>query len=353
VAVILGGILAALGGEEPAPDLEEANPLSGGERLRETVAYSAEEAWGYCTEFFVDRFFGDDREFEAHIHEIGKSVLVIRDDDLVKVHLHTQDPGGALSYAAGFGRLSNVKVEDMEAQTRTRTETEADNGGPLAPETTTNLGIVAASRGTGNRELFESMGVVVVEGGQGTNPSVEELARAVEETGAKAVILLPNNKNIVPTAERVRELVETEVYVVATTSIAGGLAVMIGFDPDGEAEEVAQEMREISEGLLCAEVTRSVRDARIEGRDVPEGAYIGMLNGKLLAVEGSVEEAALKLVEKMLEEGADMVTLLRGYGLDAQEARKILQRIKLLDGKVEVEIKDGGQPLYPLQMVAE
>jgi uncharacterized protein len=194
---------------------------------------------------------------------------------------------------------------------------------------------------------------VVVEGGQGTNPSVEELARAVEETGAEAVILLPNNKNIVPTAERVRELAKAEVHVVATTNIAGGLAVMIGFDPEGEAEEVAQEMHEISESLLCAEVTRAVREARIEGRDVPEGAYIGLLDGELLTVEEGVEDAALKLVEKMIEEGADVVTLLRGYWLDEITAHKILERIKLLDGRVEVEVKDGGQPLYPLQMVAE
>src|SRR5918997_370769 len=351
VAVILDGILAALGGEEPAPDLEEAEPAGGGERLRETVAHSAEEAWGYCTEFFVDGFSGDEREFEAHIHKIGKSVLVIPDNDLVKVHLHTQDPGGALSYAGGFGRLSSVKVEDMEAQTRGRAEASAENGD--APASTTNLGVVAASRGAGNRELFESMGAVVVEGGQGTNPSVEELARAVEETGAEAVILLPNNKNIVPTAERVRELAKAEVHVVATTNIVGGLAVMIGFDPEGEAAEVAQEMHEISESLLCAEVTRAVRGARIEGRDVPEGAYIGLLDGELLAVEEGVEDAALKLVEKMIEEGADVVTLLRGYGLDEMTAHTILERIKLLDGKVEVELKDGGQPLYPLQMVAE
>lgn len=351
VAVILDGILAALGGEEPAPDLEEAEPAGGGERLRETVAHSAEEAWGYCTEFFVDGFSGDERAFEAHIHKIGKSVLVIPDNDLVKVHLHTQDPGGALSYAGGFGRLSGVKVEDMEVQTRGRAEASAENGDAPAP--TTNLGVVAASRGAGNRELFESMGAVVVEGGQGTNPSVEELARAVEETGAEAVILLPNNKNIVPTVERVRELAKAEVHVVATTNIVGGLAVMIGFDPEGEAAEVAQEMHEISESLLCAEVTRAVREARIEGRDVPEGAYIGLLDGELLAVEEGVEDAALKLVEKMIEEGADVVTLLRGYGLDEITAHKILERIKLLDGRVEVEVKDGGQPLYPLQMVAE
>ncbi len=353
VAVILDGLLAALGGAEPAAAdlLDDEKPEAGGERLRETVAHSAEEAWGYCTEFFVDGFSGDEMKFGAHIHEMGKSVLVIPDDDLVKVHLHTQDPGSALTYAAGFGRLSGVKVEDMEAQTRAR----AQGGGspPIPSKTAASIGVVVASRGAGSRELFESMGAVVIEGGQGTNPSVEELIRAIEETGANAVILLPNNKNIVPTAERVRELVETEVYVVATTSIAGGLAVMIGFDPEGEAEEVAQDMREISEGLLCAEVTRAVREVRIEGRDVPEGAYIGLLDGELLAVEGSVEDAALKLVEKMLEEGADVVTLLRGYALDEGMARRILERIKLLDGKIEVEVKDGGQPLYPLQMVAE
>src|ERR671916_77657 len=162
VAVILDGILAALGGEEPAPDLEKAEPLRGEERLRETVSYSAEEAWGYCTEFFVGGFRGDEREFEAHIHEIGKSVLVIPDYDLVKVHLHTQDPGGALSYAAGFGRLSNVKVEDMEAQARTRTEAKSENGGPPPFQTTTNLGGVGAGPGTRNKEVFESMGVVGV-----------------------------------------------------------------------------------------------------------------------------------------------------------------------------------------------
>jgi DAK2 domain fusion protein YloV len=351
VAVILDGIVAALGGGTPGATPEEAVPARDGERLRETVAHSAQEAWGYCTEFFVDGFSGDQREFEAHMHEIGESVLVISDDDLIKVHLHTQDPGGALSYAGGFGRLSGVKVEDMEGQTRSRAGARAESCG--APVATTHLGVVAVSRGPGNRELFESMGAAVVEGGQGTNPSVEELARAVEEAGAEAVILLPNNNNIVPTAERVQELVEAEVYVVATTSIAGGLVVMLGFDPDGGAEEVAQEMSEISERLLCAEVTRAVREARIEGRNVPEGAYIGLLNGELLAVEGSVEEASHKLVEQMLEEGVDMVTLLRGYGLNEEVARKVMERIKLLDGRVEVEIKDGGQPLYPLQMVAE
>jgi uncharacterized protein len=351
VAVILDGIVAALGGEAPMTNLEEAESVSGGERLGETVAHSAEEVWGYCTEFFVDGFSGDEREFKAHIHEIGESVLVIPDDDLVKVHLHTQDPGGALSFAGGFGRLSGVKVEDMEAQTRRRARARAESCG--APVATTNLGVVAVSRGAGNRELFESMGAVVIEGGQGTNPSVEQFARTVEETGAEAVIILPNNSNIVPTAERVQELVEAEVYVVATTSIAGGLAVMLGFDPEGWAERVAQEMSEISESLLCAEVTQAVREARIEGRNVPEGSYIGLLNGKLLAVNGSIEEAALMLAEKMLEEGADMVTLLRGSGLNEEVTRKIMAGIKLLDDKVEVEIKDGGQPLYPLQMVAE
>src|ERR687898_269181 len=202
VAVILDGILAALGGEEPTPDLEEAEPLGGGERLRETVAHSTEEAWGYCTEFFVDGFFGDEREFEAHIHKIGKSVLVIPDNDLVKVHLHTQDPGGALTYASGFGRLSGVKVEDMEAQTRARVQGESQ---PVPPKAVANIGVVATSRGMGNRELFESMGAVVVEGGQAANPSAEELARAVEAAGVEDVILLPNNKNVLPTAEGLGE----------------------------------------------------------------------------------------------------------------------------------------------------
>jgi dihydroxyacetone kinase-like predicted kinase len=273
-------------------------------------------------------------------------VLVVADDDLVKVHLHTQDPGGALSYAGRFGRLSGVKVEDMEEQVRSRGEDAAEAAeGELA--------VVAASRGEGSRKLFEQMGAVVIEGGQGANPSAADFARAVEKTGAQAVILLPNNKNIVPTAEQVHELVDAEVHVVSTMSIAAGLAAMVGFDAEGAAEEVVEEMREITAGLRCAEVTQAVREASIDGREVPEGAYIGLLDGELIAVEDGVEDAAIKLVERMLEGSIDIVTLLRGYGMSERSAERVAEGIKRLDTGVDVEIKDGGQPLYPLQMVAE
>jgi dihydroxyacetone kinase-like predicted kinase len=194
---------------------------------------------------------------------------------------------------------------------------------------------------------------VVVEGGQGANPSAEELARAVETTGAQDVILLPNNKNIVPTAKSVGELVEARVYIVPTTSIACGLAVMVGFDAEGETEEVVEEMREISQEIHCAEVTQAVRDARVDGREVREGDYVGLLAGKLLVVEDMIEDAALKLVEMMLAEGVDVVTLLRGAELEESAAGEIAEAIRCLDDGVVVEIKDGGQPLYPLQMVAE
>ncbi|MDP9457007.1 MAG: DAK2 domain-containing protein [Actinomycetota bacterium] len=345
VAVILDGLRAALAGEElEIEESDEAVPNEG--LLKSTVEHSAEEAWGYCTEFVVNGFSGDADEFGAWIHEVGKSVLVIPDEDLVKVHLHTQDPGGAISYAGGFGRLSGVKVEDMEAQTKARVEHEA-----TAP--TVDLGVVAASRGAGNRSFFESMGAVVVEGGQGANPSTEDFVGAVARTGARTVILLPNNKNVIPTAEQVAGLVDVEVRVVPTRTIAGGLAAMVGYDAEGEPEEVVDEMCEIVSGLRCGEVTQAVREARIEGREVPEGAYLGLLNGELVAVEEGVEDAAIRLVERMLEEGVDVVTLLRGYGMDEGSARKVAERIRSLDEAVEVEVKDGGQPLYPLQMVAE
>lgn len=348
ISVILDGLVATFSGEEPVQDLPETK--AGGEGLRETIEHSAEEAWGYCTEFIVSGFSGDEREFEARIREMGKSVLVIPDRDLVKVHLHTQDPGGALTYAGSFGRLSGVKADDMEAQTRARAD---DGGDPSQVPSTAKLGVVAASRGAGNRTLFQSMGVVVVEGGQGANPSAEDFVRAVELAGAEAVILLPNNKNVVPTAEQVGELVEAEVYVVPTTSIAGGLAAMIGYDPEGEPADIVEEMCEISADLRCGEVTRAVREARIGDREVPEGAYIGLLDGELVTVEEGVEDAAVRLVEKMLEHGADVVTLLRGYGMDERSVWKVAERIKLLDNGVEIEVKDGGQPLYPLQVVAE
>jgi DAK2 domain fusion protein YloV len=340
VAVILDGIYACATGqeiEEPAEEVEETPDLD--------AIHAYEEAWGYCTEFVVTGFSGDAREFEDHINSSGKSVLVVADEDVVKVHLHTQDPGGTLSYAGGFGRLAGVKVDDMEAQVRSRADGSED-------EPSTRLGVVAASRGEGNRKLFEQMGAVVIEGGQGANPSAADFAGAVERTGAGSVVLLPNNKNIVPTAERVHELVDAEVHVVPTTSIAAGMATMVGFDPEGEQEGVLDEMREIAATVRSAEITRSVRDARVGGRDVPEGAYMGLLDGELFAVEGSVEEAALRLAEALLEE-ADVLTLVRGEELDEATLQRIADGIRGLDEAVEVEMRYGGQPLYPLQMVAE
>ena len=214
------------------------------------------------------------------------------------------------------------------------------------------MGVVVASRGEGNRELFERMGAVVIEGGQGSNPSAADFARGVEETRARSVVLLPNNKNIVPAAEQVHELVEAEVHVVPTPTIAAGLATMVGFDAEGETEEVVEEMREIADSVRSAEITRAVRDARVGRHEVPEGAYMGLLDGELFAVEDSLEEAALRLVEEMLGE-ADVVTLVGGEGLDEERLQRIAEEIRALDDVVEVEVRGGGQPLYPLQMVAQ
>ncbi len=254
VAVVLDGVYAwVTGGEIEAPDED------GEGRPDLEAIHAQEEAWGYCTEFLVDGFDGDAGEFEEHFYATGRSVFVVADEDVVKVHVHTQDPGEALTYAGGFGRLAGVKVDDMEAQVRSRDTAPKER--PAA-----SLGVVAASRGAGNRDLFERMGAVVIEGGQGENPSASDLASAADETGATTVVLLPNNKNIVPTAEQAGELVEASTHVVPTTSIAAGLAIMVGYDAEGEPDEVVDEMAEILASLRVAEVTRSVRDAHIGDR---------------------------------------------------------------------------------------
>jgi DAK2 domain fusion protein YloV len=337
VAVVLDGVYACVSGQEievpeggDAPDLE--------------AIHAQEEAWGYCTEFLVDGFGGDVEAFKERVYASGRSVLVVAQDDVVKVHVHTQDPGAALSYAGSFGRLAGVKVDDMEAQVRSR--------GP-EDRPAVRLGVVAASRGEGNRALLEQMGAVVIEGGQGENPSAADLAAAVEETGAQAVVVLPNNKNVIPTAAQVGELVEAKTYVVPTTNIAAGLAVMVGYDGEGEPDEVVEEMREISDSLRVGEVTRSVRDARVGDREVPNGAYIGLLDGDLIAVEDSVRQTALVIARKIVDGNADVLTLLKGEELSKVDLEEIIDGIGDLDEALEVEAKDGGQPLYPLQMVAE
>jgi hypothetical protein len=175
----------------------------------------------------------------------------------------------------------------------------------------------------------------------------------VEEAGAPTVVILPNNKNIVPTAERVGELVGVEVRVVPTRSIAAGLAAMVGFDAEGEPDEVFGEMEEIRESLHAAEVTRSVRDAKLDGQNVPEGSYIGFLDEEMVAAGQSVGEVALSLVRRIVGRGADLLTLVRGEDLDEEELQTLAEEIRALDEDLEVETRDGGQPLYPLQMVAE
>jgi len=345
VAVILDGLYACVTGEEIASTFEGDD---GAPDL--TAIHADEEAWGYCTQFVVAGFVGAAEEFEEHVYADGKSALVIADEDTVNVHVHTQDPGAMLSYAGGFGRLARVKIEDMEAQVRSRTE---EGGGGATGRVPGNVGVVAASRGDGNRSLFEEMGAVVVEGGQGANPSAADLAGAVEEAGSPTVVILPNNKNIVPTAERVGELVGVKVRVVPTRSIAAGLATMVGFDAEGEPDEVLGEMEEIRESLYVAEVTRSVRDAKLDGRDVPEGSYIGFLDHDMVAAGASVEEVALSLAREIVGRGADLLTLLRGEDLDPGDLEAMAEEIRALDEDLEVETRDGGQPLYPLQMVAE
>ncbi|CAN5896860.1 DAK2 domain-containing protein [soil metagenome] len=351
VAIILDGLHASVTGEEievPDPNDEDRAPDL------ETI-HAEEEAWGYCTEFLVTGFTGDADEFEEHIHSLGKSVLVVPDADLVKVHVHTQDPGEAISYGGSFGRLVGVKVDDMEAQVQDRSESPNGAVDHEADDAVSDkkIGVVVASRGAGCRQLFESMGAVVIEGGQGANPSAADFAGAVEKTGTESVVLLPNNKNIVPTTEQVPELVEADVYVIPTTSIAGGLAAMVGFEAEGEPESVYEEMSEIADSLRLGEVTQAVRDAQVEGREVLEGSFIGLLDGKLHVVEENIETTAYKLAESIVEDGADFLTLLCGEDLPAHAARMIEKKIRGLDEALEVEVHEGGQPMYPLQMAAE
>lgn len=358
VAVILDGIYAVLSGEKVEVSEDEGEPEEGVFGPDLDAIHAGEEAWGYCTEFIVTGFDGDASAFEDHIQDVGESVLVISDDDLVKVHLHTQDPGSVMSYAGGFGRLTGVKVDDMEAQVGSRldrgeTSGKSGNGHVAAG----SAAVVAASRGDGNRRLFEEMGAFVIEGGQGANPSAQDFAEAAREavrlSGAGGVILLPNNKNIIPTAEQVQELVEVEVTVVPTKVIVAGLSVMVAFDASETAEEVAEEMNEVLAELETVEVTQAVRDATVDGRKVAAGSYIALLNGKIESVGKSVGTVTVEAARAMISSGADLVTLLRGEGLEDGELEEIVAKIEALDGDVEVEVREGGQPLYPLQMAAE
>jgi DAK2 domain fusion protein YloV len=341
---LVRGIASALSGE-PLPAVAPELP----EELGIDAIHQELSRYRYCTTFLVEGQDLDADAIEAELERLGDSLLVVGDRETLKVHVHTDEPGRALSIGTARGVIDGVEIANMHEQTARREERLLE----AVPDTPpARSAVVAVVAGDGNRALFESLGATeIVPGGQSMNPSTAQLLDAVSAAAADEVILLPNNSNVILAAEQAAELAEKAVTVVRTDSIPAGLAAMVSFLPERSAAENAAEMAEALDGLITGEVTLASRDADLNGFSVREGRWLGLANGEAVAVGDAFDDVAEQVAEKLLAEPRLLLTLLTGDEAPALDG--LVGRIRERHPELELEVQAGGQPHYPLLLSAE
>lgn len=323
-----------------------------------------EEGWGYCTEFLIH---GEDLDLDRireAIAALGNSVMVVGDTELIKVHVHTDDPSRVITLSAGFGRLDRLNVGDMSSQHRRIREREngasADDpsepmlaGAPAEPRAN-GVGVVAVAAGPGLMEIFQGLGVdAMVEGGQTMNPSTQDLLAAVDGVPYDVVLLLPNNKNIVLAAGQVDALTAKTVHVLGTHSFPQGIAAVVAFNPDRSIEENLAAMNEAAQHVQTIEVTHAVRDSRSNGLTVRKGDVIALVNDRLEHAGKEYEAVVRAALDDIGAGGYELVTIYRGLQATDSEAERLSATIRGTYPGLEVELQSGGQEHYPFILSVE
>ena len=307
-----------------------------------------EEAFGFCTEFLLSDVTVPTEEIQELVAPFGDSLLVVGAEGYVKGHIHTEEPERLLAQVGQYGRMVRSKVEDMSEQ-----HSEILAGVDLAQAEPPAVAMVAVSDGYGIANAFRTLGARVVGGGQTNNPSVQDMADAVRSVGADTVVLMPNNKNIVMAAERVDELVpERDVRVLPTRTLGQGLAAAVVFQDDAEPDQLLEDMQEAADGSLTLEITTASRDASIEGVEVEEGQFIGLVDGKLRTSASTPEEVVEQL---MADFGGDheIGTLFHAASIDGARAQELADRLMETYEDLEIEVHVGAPDLYPYLIVLE
>lgn len=305
--------------------------------------------YGYCTEFFIKSSNGDPEKFRDIIKAYGDSIAVVGTDTLIKVHIHTNTPGTVLNEAMKLGELSRIKIDNMREQHRSLSDDMAHDE-PKQESVATQekeYGLITVAMGDGIRDIFKDLGVdVIIEGGQTMNPSTQDILEAVEKINAKNIIILPNNGNIVMAAQQARDISKKNVYVVPTKSIPQGITAVIALNPELTPEENLEEMTSAIENVKTGQVTYAVRDTVVNDVEIKEGNIIGMYNGKLVKSGAELDAVTKELLDEMMDEDSELVTIL--YGKDASEdsAKELAEYLEGNYPDCEVTINYGGQPLY-------
>lgn len=364
---VLKGAYDALIGKEIDYTIEGAP--TGAAHAKISAETEAEIKFGYCTEFIIvlNAPMSDNEEhaYKAFLESIGDSIVVVADDEIVKTHVHTNDPGLALQKALTFGSLSKIKIDNMREEhqeklikdsqklaAQQKAEEEAYEAAQ-ADEKTNNMpakemGFVSVSIGEGMNEVFRGLGVdYLIEGGQTMNPSTEDMLNAIEHVNAKTVFILPNNKNIIMAANQAVDLVEDkQIIVIPTKTIPQGITALVNYIPDHSAEENKEQMMAEIENVKTGQVTYAVRDTEIDGKTIKQNDFMGIGDKSILSVGTDLRATTLEMVDAMVDEDSAIVSIYFGSDSDEDSANELAAAIEEKYPDVEVEVNDGGQPIY-------
>lgn len=369
LVVILEGMLSVIRDSKMINSEETSVASSPAASSQRNAAGEAEVdiTFTYCTEFIVKR--ENDKEpkaLRAYLETIGDCVVVVDDEEIIKVHVHTDHPGNAFEKGLTYGQLINMKVENMRDQHErakhdskgeapNTTEKAADNGPIQSVEITKNFGFVTVSAGAGLEELFADLGAdTVVSGGQTMNPSTDDILRAIEQTPASTVFVLPNNKNIIMAAEQAIPLSTRKVIVLPTRTIPQGITAMLNFNPDLDGDTNAIEMQKAYANVQTGQVTFAARDSDYDGKQIKKGELLALANGKVSFTETDLEKCVIKLTKNLSTRDTSFVTLIYGEDVEEKQAETISNALQeKLGSNIEVTLVNGGQPVYYFIMSVE
>ncbi|MDU5333830.1 DAK2 domain-containing protein [Enterococcus sp.] len=366
---IYEGFLSALNGEFQADDTYEPSPAEMDEMVNaehhrsvQGQLATADIKFGYCTEIMVrlgegptvDSNFDYDT-FRNYLDGIGDSLLVVNDDEIVKVHVHTEHPGEVMNYGQKFGALIKVKVDNMRQQHETILEHDEEVAAfEAAPVEHQPYAVIAIAAGEGVQELFKSLGAsYVISGGQTMNPSTEDILKAIKEVNADQVIVLPNNKNIFMAADQAAEVADIPVAVVPSKTVSQGMTAMLAFNGDQSLDDNKSAMTEMLDSVVSGQITNAIRDTAIDGVEIHEGDYLGMVDGKIVLSEADRYQATFDTLNKMISDDIEIITIIVGEEGTQAEAEKLSEAIEASYPDLEVEIHEGKQPVYPYLLSAE
>lgn len=316
----------------------------------------ADIRFGYCTEFIImlekEYTAQTEKEFKAYLESIGDSIVVVSDEDIVKVHVHTNDPGLAIQKALTYGSLTKMKIDNMREEHQERLIKDAEKAAQEQKkeekEPPKEYGFIAVSVGEGLSEIFKGLGVdIVIEGGQTMNPSTEDILKAVEQINAKTVYVLPNNKNIILAANQAASLTEDkEVVIVPSKTIPQGITALINFVEGQSGDENLQNMTEEMSKVKTGEVTYAVRDTQIDGKVIKENDIMGIGDAGISAVGQSVKGTTLDMLDDLIDVNSELVSIYYGEGMSEEDAQELAEAVTTSHAGIECEVNYGGQPVY-------